>query len=358
LLEKGVITGNLTLAKAGIFSGLNNVDIYNVTRAHMSDKFGFTSHEMDELLSYYDLEDKKVDIKEWYNGYSFGTTQHMYNPWSAIKCIANKGELDPYWASTSDNILLKNLIGSSSESVKIDLETLFKNGTITHRIEESIVFPDLATREDLIWSLLLYTGYLTFTHYEIIDDMKQWHLKIPNKEIRLLLTNLITDMFSDAVVSGKVQTLLRAFVSGNVEVFAPLLQNYILTSMSSFDITTEPEKSYHMFILGMLLMLRASYDVKSNGESGFGRYDILVIPKKKTKTGIIVEFKKVWPQSKETLETASQKALDQIIKKNYTLELENLGIRTVIAYGLAFEKRAIAVKCARFEQGKEVACEE
>ena len=121
----------------------------------MSDKFGFTSQEMDQLLSYYDLEDKKVGIKEWYNGYSFGTTHHMYNPWSAIKCIANKGELDPYWAATSDNILLKRLIGSASESIKIDLETLFKNGSITHSIEESIVFSDLATSEDLIWSLLL-----------------------------------------------------------------------------------------------------------------------------------------------------------------------------------------------------------
>ena len=359
LLERGVVTGNLTLAKAGLFTGLNNVNVFNLTRARMSDKFGFTSEEMDDLLRYYDLQDKQQDIKEWYNGYSFGTTQHIFNPWSALKCIDSNGELDPYWANTSDNILLKNLLGSASESIKIDLESLLQSTPVSHSIEESIVFPDLTTDDDLIWSLLLFSGYLTFTHYEVINDVKKWYLKIPNKEIQKLLTKLFTEMFSKSAVSGKAQTLLRSFVEGNIEIFAPLFQNFVLTSMGTFDITSdEPEKSYHLFVLGMLVMLKESYDVKSNGESGLGRYDIMLIPKKREKPGIIVEFKKVWPQSKETLESASQKALDQILKKNYKLELENQGIRTIIAYGIAFEKRSVLVKCLRFEQGKEVACQE
>ena len=339
LLEKGVVTGNLTLAKAGIFAGLNNIDVFNLTRAHMSDKFGFTNEEMDELLKYYDLQDKQHDIKEWYSGYSFGTTHHIFNPWSALQCIASNGELDPYWANTSDNILLKNLLGSSPEWIKIDLESLVQNRPVSHSIEQSIVFPDLSTNDDLIWSLLLFSGYLTFTHYEVINDVKKWYLKIPNKEIQQLLTKLFTEMFSKSAVSGKAQTLLRSLTEGDIEIFAPLFQSFILTSMGTFDITSdEPEKSYHLFVLGMLVMLKESYVVKSNGESGLGRYQIMLIPKKGQKPGIIVEFKKVWPQSKETLKVHLKKPLIRFLKRITNSSSKIKAFARLLPMGLPLKK--------------------
>ncbi len=357
-LEKGVVTGNLALAKAGIFTGLNNVDVFNLTRAQMSDKFGFTSQEMKALLSYYNFADRQDDIRTWYDGYRFGDTSGIFNPWSALKCIAAKGELDPYWTNTSDNILLKMLIGGASEDIKIDLESVLQKKPVRHRIEESIVFTDLSKKSNLMWSLLLYSGYLTYTHYEIINKAKEWFLIIPNDEIQKLLTDLVSDIFLESIVGKQAQNLLTALTSGNVKVFSTLLQSFVSTSMSTFDITAdEPEKSYHLFVLGILVMIQDTYDVLSNRESGLGRYDIMLIPKNKQKPGVIIEFKKVWSNSNETLEATADKALNQIISLNYKQELENRGIDVIIAYGIAFEKKLVSVKCATFSKGKEVTCQ-
>ena len=149
-LERGVITGNLTLAKAGIFTGLNNLDVFNVTRVPLADKFGFTTSELDKLLRYYGFEDKRTAIKEWFDGYTFGTTSELFNPWSVLKCLSNNGALEPYWVNTSDNVLLKLLIGGASARIKSDLESLLQNKVVRHSIEESIIFPDLKTNDDLV----------------------------------------------------------------------------------------------------------------------------------------------------------------------------------------------------------------
>ena len=155
-----------------------------------------------------------------------------------------------------------------------------------------------------------------------------------------------------------LKNYLRALTQGNVESFSRLLQSFIENSMSAFDITNdEPERSYHLFMLGILVMLKDTYDIKSNRESGLGRYDIMIIPKSVRSPGIIIEFKKVRPDSKETLETAAKKALDQILAKNYQQELTQRGVQTIIAYGIAFERRSVLVKCMRIEKGIERACQ-
>lgn len=213
IIEKGVVTGNLVLAQAGIFTGLNNLDIHNVTRRSMADKFGFTKEETGELLSTFNYEAKEGDIQKWYNGYTFGETAGIFNPWSVLKCICNDAKLENYWANTSDNILLKMLIGKASQSIKADLELLLRNQSVSQAIEESIVFPDLTTLPSLVWSLLLHTGYVTYTHSELHGNTREWSLVIPNNEIKIMLAKLISDIFTRKEIlekaSGKALDQIR-----------------------------------------------------------------------------------------------------------------------------------------------------
>lgn len=342
-LEKGVMTGNLTLAKSGIFTGLNNLDIFGVTSLELANRYGFTHDEVDALLKHYDLESYRSDIKKWYDGYTFGNTSGMYNPWSVLKCIQKKGVLEMYWVNTSDNVLLKRLLGRATKSLKSNLELILQNQSVTKTIEESMTFPKLDTSSELLWSLLLFTGYLTYTTYEVTKGKKECKLILPNEEIKQLYYELIKDMFVTSIAGERADELLQALIEGNTEFFTELLQSFILNSMSYYDLANdEPEKSYHLFVLGLLVVLSYTYEVKSNKESGLGRYDIMLIPKRKDHPGIIIEFKKTLLN--ETREAAAQKALDQIIAKKYMQEFEARDVKTIIAYGVAFEGKLICIK--------------
>ena len=355
-LEKGILTGTMALANAGIFTGLNNLDIYNLTHPKLADKFGFTSSEAEDLLSYYSIsEDDKV--KEWYNGYIFGKTNGMFNPWSILKCIEREGELEIYWSNTSDNIVLKRLISRASSTTKSELEQLLNGQSIKKTIQESLVYPDIDQQQNLIWTVLLFTGYLTYKDYTLVEGKKKCDLIIPNKEIQYLYRDLITLLFTNSVPGDHVQDLLRSLLEGNTEVFSALLQDFILTSMSIYDLaSTEPERSYHLFILGLLVMLNNTHEVRSNRESGLGRYDIIIIPKDKSKPAVVIEFKKVWKKTTENALVASaQMALDQIIDKKYAQELYDQGIQSVIAYGIAFEGKNVSVLSCTLEN-PQLAC--
>ncbi len=343
-LEKGVITGIFTLAKAGIFTGLNNLDVYNLTKEKMADKFGFTSQEATALLQYYKIHDLDA-VQQWYNGYIFGKRHDMFNPWSMIKCVENKGALEIYWANTSDNILLKKMITRAGAATKTDLEMLLTDHVVEKTVNESIVFPDLDVEPEIIWTILLFTGYVTYTHYEIKDGKKACSLTIPNQEIKFLYKDLIKRLFVELVRGGNAIEFLQAFTEGRTEAFSHHLQGFILNSMSVYDLSSsEPEQSYHLFVLGLLVMLSDEYTVKSNQESGFGRYDIMIIPKQKHRKGIVIELKKVWTDGPDALEKTAQKALDQIIEKRYTQALFEQGIKEVICYGIAFEGKQVFVK--------------
>ncbi len=346
-LHKGVVTGIMTLAKAGILTGLNNLDIYNLTNPLLADKFGFTSEEAKELLTYYDIADLEV-IKKWYNGYLFGETNNMYNPWSILNCIRNQGSRKIYWANTNDNILLKRLIARSSSTTKSELEQLLKGKTIEKTIDESIVYPEVDQDHELIWSVLLFTGYLTYTHYTINGQIK-CNLIIPNEEIYILYSKLIQKIFTDSITGGNAHHLLKALTEGNTKAFELLLKSFVLNSMSVYDISSsEPESSYHLFVLGLLVMLSEHYEVTSNRESGLGRYDILITPKEKSKPAIVIEFKKVWNDT--IIEKAAQKALDQIIDKKYAQGLYDQGYDNIIAYGIAFKGKDVAVVSCTLEK--------
>lgn len=342
-LERSVLTGILALAKSGIFTGLNNLNVFALTSVHLADKFGFTNEEIAKLFRDFALNGLYENIRAWYNGYTFGQVTTLYNPWSVLKCAQNQGALELYWVNTSDNVLLKRLIARADKTTKAELEDLLHGNPLVKEIEETITFSEIEQVPHALWSLLLFTGYLTYTHYELIKGKKVCSLIIPNEEVFHLYASLIKTIFVEAMIGNQAEDLLKALIQGNTVVFQELLQGFVLNSMSMYDLlASEPEKSYHLFVLGLLVMLSGAYKVKSNRESGFGRYDIMIIPRDTHKRGIIIEFKKVYEP--DNLESAAQKALDQIHQKHYAQELRGQGIIDSIAYGIAFHGKRVLVK--------------
>ena len=342
-LKRGILTGILRTAKEGIFSGLNNLKVYSLLNKTFQDKFGFTQQEVTQLVSDYDLSESLPEIQEWYNGYTFGSMR-MYNPWSLLMCMSEEGALLPYWVNTSDNQIIKKIIASSGVEVKTDLELLLDDQAITKVIDETLLFPGIENNAQAVWSLLLFSGYLTFTSCDLKEGIISCNLIIPNKEIRLLYRMLIKDIFQATLKTEINKQLLQALKQGDVALFSQLLQEFVINSISMFDLPNdEPEKSYHLFVLGLLVTLLDTYYVKSNRESGYGRYDIMLIPHDKNQFGFIVEFKKVSTYLKETLEIAAQRALEQVITKEYAAELKALGIKKIKALGIAFQGKNILV---------------
>lgn len=342
-LEKGIITGILRTAKEGIFSGLNNIRVYNLTSSMFQDRFGFTNDEVEQFLTDYNLSVSQADIQEWYNGYHFGQTI-IYNPWSLILCAEEKGLLKPYWVNTSDNKIIKKIIIDSPTHTKDELQSLLNDQTIVKEIDEAIIFPNIGRNPNAIWNFLLWTGYITYTKQELLSGRTFLDLKIPNREIKVLYQNLIKEIFDESINWNKANVLFDDIFTGDVERFTQILQEFIFNSISYFDIPeSESEKSYHLFVLGLLILLEDKYQIKSNKESGLGRYDIMLIPKNKSDVGVIIEFKKVY-SNKETLEVAVTKALEQIIQKKYNQEFLAQNIKKVISYGIAFEGKEILIK--------------
>ncbi len=339
---RAVLTGILRTGKEGIFSGLNNIQIFSLFDNEFSDKFGFTTAEVEQLFKDFALETKIESAKAWYNGYHCGTNTLLYNPWSIASCVKKNGLLRAYWANTSDNELLKKIIPMLNSQEKNSLEDLLKHLPIEKNIDEAVIFPGLEKNASAVWSLLLFSGYLTFSSCKRDKTTFLCSLEIPNKEVRLVYEKLIIDLLSESTVSTEtVQSLIKAFNTLDTEKVTNILASYVIKSMSSFDIGGEPEKNYHLFLLGRLVLLDGIYEVRSNRESGDGRYDILLIPTDKTKKGIILEFKKA---RKEALETAAEKALRQISDKRYNQELKTLGINEAVAWSIAFHGKHLGVK--------------
>jgi hypothetical protein len=327
-LEFSVMTGILRTAKEGIFSGLNNLSVCTILQQAFSDKFGFTQPEVDELLTAYDLTSKSNEIKQWYNGYQFaGTT--IYNPWSLLTCVENKGEVDAYWANTSDNALIKKILLRAPIHMQTKLEQLLRNQEIEEVVEEAFLLPSLDdVDETMLWSLLVFSGYLTITSRRLVQEEIRYHITIPNTEVRGIFKKFLKEALRKPLELTTIHMLYESLVQGDGVVFEQIIQEYVLNSISMFDLPkNEPEKSYHLFVLGLLVTLQDTYEVVSNRESGFGRYDIMLIPKDTTKRGLIIEFKRTLP--KETLEIAADKALEQIRTKQYVHELKRRGITII-----------------------------
>jgi hypothetical protein len=201
------------------------------------------------------------------------------------------------------------------------------------------------TDPNIIWSLLLFTGYVTYTHHEVKDGKHICSLTIPNTEIAILYNDLIKGIFTEALSQPKVGPFIQSMLTGDVATFTELFQEFVLNSMSTFDIDdAEPEKSYHLFVLGLLVILHDTYRVKSNDPSGYGRYDIMLIPKDPNKPGVIIEFKKATGKNDANIESAATAALKQIEEMKYAQELRAQEIKHIVAYGIAFKGKRVAIK--------------
>ena len=341
-LERAFLTGILRTAKEGIFSGLNNLNVFSLLRDEFGDKFGFTSSEVDLLLSQAGLEERRAAIKDWYNSYRCGSVA-LYNPWSLLKCVEEKGLCKPYWVNTSDNELIKRIISCSPSAIKYEFELLLQGEHIKREIKEAFAFPDIENNSNILWSLLFFSGYATYIEHHVDEQGRDiCLLTIPNKELYSVYGDLIDAIFKETLNEFQINDLKEALLTGDLPVFEELLQEFIVNSMSIFDTSEkEPEKSYHLFILGLLILLQTTHDVKSNRESGYGRYDILIVPKDKSQAGIVIEFKKAQTND---LEKTADKALEQIADKQYDQALTAQGIHKIIHYGIAIKGKKIAIK--------------
>ncbi|NFO31252.1 AAA family ATPase [Clostridium botulinum] len=343
-LEKSLVTGILRVAKESIFSGLNNIEVDSILGINFNDKFGFTEEQVINLLEYYNLSEKIDEVKKWYNGYIFGG-KIIYNPWSVLNYIKNN-EIGfmPYWINSSSNDLIKRLLSNGNEDTKKNLEELIKGNSIKKIVDDHVVMKDVEDDEENLWGFLTLSGYLKSVNKELIRGKFNCELKIPNEEVSIFYENLIEKWFKESLTSKKYSIMLNALITGDVETFAGFFKNFVLNNISYFDVSgEEPEKVYHAFVLGMIVSLSDKYEVKSNKESGYGRYDVMLIPKDTSKLGIIMEFKKIDDFMSKSIEKGIEEALNQIEENKYEAELRERNVSNILKLAIVFKGKKIEV---------------
>ena len=343
-LEKGVVTGIMRIAKESIFSGFNNPGVYTLLSPKFSDSFGFTEEEVKTMLTDFQLLDMYDGVQLWYNGYLFGG-KVIYNPWSIINFM-NSGEKKcrPYWVNTSDNEIVETLLTRQGTELEEELEQLIRGESIEKAIDENIILKAALLREDLLWSFLLMGGYLKQTdeRRDAASGKIFYKLSIPNEEVKITYTGIIDRYFSSKIENKKLEIMLKALIEGDVELFEEMLQKVVHAVCSYHDFGDEPEKVYHALVAGMLTWITNTHDIKSNRESGYGRYDIMVIPHDPTRVGYVIEFKKT--RKNETVESAIKSALQQIEAKQYETELRERGIKHIKKLAIAFSGKEVFVR--------------
>jgi len=345
-LEKSVITGIMRIAQESIFSGLNNPGVFTLLSEAFNDKFGFTENEVETMLRDFHAIDRYDDVQRWYNGYNFGN-RIIYNPWSITNFLDNGGkELKPYWIDTSDNEIVETLLSKEGKELKEEMEQLLRGDSIEKAIEENIVLKDIYLRDNLLWSFLLMGGYLKQSAKRPDDDGERTYylLTIPNKEVRVTYKAIVENYFSSKIENKYLEIMLKALIEGDIKLFEKFLRKVISAIFSYHDFSGEPEKVYHALVTGLLIWITDSHEIKSNRESGYGRYDIMIIPKDLAKTGYVIEFKTVDTEENETVESAVKAALKQIEEKKYETELKERGVKKIKQLAVVFKGKDVTVK--------------
>ena len=329
-LQMGVLTGIIRVAQAGIFSDLNNFISYTTLNNDYSQSFGLTEKEVENMLKYYQIEYEMSDVKKWYDGYSFGKDE-IYNPWSILNFVKNR-ELKTYWINTSSNFMIRKLLQKSGEEGLSTLEKIFNQEEVAVRITDNVrLGNNLSVSE--VWELMLYSGYLTVK--EKLDDGR-YLVRIPNMEImKFFKDEFLTIVFGEYRV---VDELRDALYDKNLRQLDRSIERLILSVMSFHDINKKYENSYHMLLAGFFYALDGYYITKSNVEAGYGRADILLIPKDKNKAGYILELKRA---DSSNLEKKAEEALKQIDDKKYYVELERYGIKDIVKIGYVFDGKKV-----------------
>ena len=332
-LRMGIMTGIIRVIKAGIFSDLNNLKVYSILEKEYSDSYGFTQEEVEKALKNFNIEYELPEVKAWYDGYRFGNSD-VYNPWSILNFIQLE-ELRPYWIETSGNFLINDILKNvSTETIEI-LEHLFNGISMEENISGN---SDLSVlmREDEIWELLLFSGYLTIDEKigESYEDV--YTLRLPNREVKEFFRKKFIDVnFGESTFRKSMEALKK----NNIKDFEKYLQNILLKSTSFHD--TKSEIFYHGLILGMMFYLDRDYIVKSNEESGLGRYDVSIEPRNKNNRAYILEFKVT--KNEQDLEKESKEAIEQIISKKYDTSLKERGVKGIVFLGIAFCGKLVKV---------------
>ena len=341
-LKYGVLTGITRIIKEGIFSGLNNLYVNTILSKDYSEYFGLLENEVIEMLEYFDMKYKIEEVREWYNGYIFGESK-VYNPWSIVNYVREK-EIKAYWANVSGNTLLENMLDHAGESVYDDLKRFTDGESIEKYISDGTTIKSLLNNDDEIWQLLLYSGYLTKDEKQKEIDVTSeytdvYNLRIPNKEIRKYFGNMFLNKFFGTEV--KTNILIKALENGDIKKFEKTLGEIMINMLSHFDLDKEMEKIYQVFMIGLVGFLMGKYEIISNDESGYGRYDLAMIPIKSNEKAYLMEFK--ISKTKKGMEERAQKALKQIDEKKYDTKLKARGIKNILKIGIAFHGKEVKV---------------
>lgn len=363
-LERAIMTGitrvstpEASLGKESIFSDLNNLEVVTTTSEKYEDSFGFTEEEVWEALKEYGLYEERQKVKDWYDGFTFGKRQDIYNPWSILNFLEKK-RIAAYWANTSSNSLVDRLIRKGDQTVKMDMENLLKGGTLRTQIDEQIIFNQLDSRTDAVWSLLLACGYLRVKNYTVDETWGRvtYDLVLTNREVRLMFSQMIENWFKN--FTPEYNEFVKAMLRDDIRAMNIYMNKVAMATISYFDSgkkpseDAEPERFFHGFVLGLLVELADRYAVTSNRESGFGRYDVMLEPHQSESIAIILEFKVREPDSEKTLEDTALEALSQIDRQNYKAALEAKGFTEgrIHTYGFAFEGKKVLIKEGHHER--------
>ena len=339
-MERAVMTGITRVSKESVFSDLNNLEVVTTTSDKYAEIFGFTEEEVFAALKEFSLLQKEKEIKEWYDGFTFGKMKDIYNPWSIIHYL-DKKKAGLYWANTSSNKLIEKLLRESNSGIKQSFERLLGGESLHMEIDEQIVYDQLMVKKNAIWSLLLASGYLKVVEAVFSEETGRtyYELTLTNREVKIMFENMIQGWFAE---NSSYKAFIKALLLDDVKAMNTYMKQVAMETFSYFDTgktpsSEKPERFYHGFVLGVMVELTNRYTLTSNRESGFGRYDVMLEPKKASDNAYIFEFKVQDTDEKELSDTV-QDALRQIDRQNYEASLAAKGFSKdrIRKYGFAF----------------------
>lgn len=338
-LAFGVLTGILRVSKENLFSGLNNPIVNSVLDEKYSKYFGFTVDEVNTMATYYGQETKREELREWYDGYRFGSTE-IYNPWSVTNYFYNNCQAKPYWTNTSDNEIIREIMISLTPDIAENLFTLLQGQTIQASLNMDVIYPRITDGTDTIFSFLLFAGYLKPVSDAVETEFGTFmELALPNKEIRRVYNTEILSWLRETVDGNVMAGLEKALYLNDGKKLQEFLRKYMITCISCFD--GSAEGFYHGMMLGLAAGMSSRYYIRSNRESGEGRFDLTLEPKIHSLPGVIMEFKAT--KAENDLSAAAIEALKQIEDKHYDIDMKDRGIRGIVKYGIAFAGKNVEI---------------